>query len=260
MIDFTLTDEQRMLVETCRTFVEKELYPLEAEVERTDTVTVQLVEKADGNLRVTYHKDGTDHTVSARQVIIAVPAFAAAEITAEIPGDVSETLRSVRYGAFTTMAVLTNETAPMPWDHLYAITTPDASFDMLFNHGNPLRTSAVRKPGGSLMVYAGGKPAAELMRLSDEEIRERYLNDLYRIYPQLRSIVAETIVQRWFPGNTYRAPNFVFDPMVSYCQRSDVDIHFAGDYFADLGTMETAAATGFEAALRARNRLEKADG
>ena len=224
------------------------------------SASVQSVEKAQGNLRITYQKNGAKRTVIARQAIIAVPALTAAEMTADIPEDVAATLRSVRYGAFPTMAVLTNETEPMPWDHLYAVTTPDASFDMLFNHGNPLRTdAAVRKPGGSLMVYAGGKPADELMKLSDDEIRERYLNDLYKIYPQLRSIIAETIVQRWFPGNTYRAPNFVFDPMLTYCQRRDVDIHFAGDYFADIGTMETAAATGFEAALRARVRLEERD-
>ena len=44
----------------------------------------------------------------------------------------------------------------MPWDHIYAIAVVDKSFNMLFNHANPLRTPAKREPGGSLMVYAGG--------------------------------------------------------------------------------------------------------
>lgn len=39
MIDFALTDEQKMLIQTCRNFVENELYPLESEVERTDSVS-----------------------------------------------------------------------------------------------------------------------------------------------------------------------------------------------------------------------------
>ena len=34
-MDFALTDEQRLIVETTRAFVESELYPHEAEVERT---------------------------------------------------------------------------------------------------------------------------------------------------------------------------------------------------------------------------------
>ena len=37
-MNFALTSEQEMIVETVRDFVEKELYPLEAEVERTDEV------------------------------------------------------------------------------------------------------------------------------------------------------------------------------------------------------------------------------
>jgi acyl-CoA dehydrogenase len=40
---FALTDEQRMIVETTRTFVEKELYPHEALVERTGHLPMDLV-------------------------------------------------------------------------------------------------------------------------------------------------------------------------------------------------------------------------
>ena len=40
---FALTDEQRMIVETTRSFVEKELYPHEAEVERTGVLRMELV-------------------------------------------------------------------------------------------------------------------------------------------------------------------------------------------------------------------------
>ncbi len=39
---FALTDEQQMIVDTVRTFVEKELYPHEAEVEKTGTVPREL--------------------------------------------------------------------------------------------------------------------------------------------------------------------------------------------------------------------------
>ena len=40
---FALTDEQRMIVETTRAFVEAELYPLEAEVERTGRLPMEIV-------------------------------------------------------------------------------------------------------------------------------------------------------------------------------------------------------------------------
>jgi acyl-CoA dehydrogenase len=41
-VDFTLTEEQRLIAETVRAFVEKELYPHEDEVERLDEVPPEL--------------------------------------------------------------------------------------------------------------------------------------------------------------------------------------------------------------------------
>lgn len=41
-MDFGLTDEQKMVVDTVRSFVENELYPLEDEVERTDNVPDEM--------------------------------------------------------------------------------------------------------------------------------------------------------------------------------------------------------------------------
>ncbi len=42
VMDFGLTDEQSMLVDTVRSFVENELYPLEAEVERSGRVSAEI--------------------------------------------------------------------------------------------------------------------------------------------------------------------------------------------------------------------------
>jgi oxygen-dependent protoporphyrinogen oxidase len=212
------------------------------------------VEQQADQIRVTYERNGGTHTVEASQVVVAIPAFMAADIVKNIPKPLEATLRNVRYGPFPSMGVITDETEPMPWDDLYAITTPDACFDMMFNHANPLR-GGKRKRGGSLMVYAGGKPAAELMKLNEDEIRERYLADMFKIYPQLRSIIKETKVQKWSPGNTYRPAGFNFDAMLAYCERTDTNIHFAGDYFAEIGNMEIAAGSAHEAARRARVRL-----
>ena len=44
-MDFNLTEEQRMIVETTRAFVENELYPHEAEVERTGELRRELYEE-----------------------------------------------------------------------------------------------------------------------------------------------------------------------------------------------------------------------
>lgn len=216
--------------------------------------TVRSVEKTGDCVTVTYETDGVEHVATAREAIVAVPAPVAAAIVKSIPEDVRNTLKSVQYGPFPTMGIITDETGPMPYDDIYAITTPEASFDMFFNHANPLRKGA-RQPGGSLMVYSGGAPAREMLKHTDEEIRDIYLADIYKMFPQLKGHVKETIVQRWVPGNTYRPAGFNFEPMLAYCERADMDIHFAGDYFAEIGNMEIATGTGHEAAKRARARL-----
>ena len=41
-MDFALTDEQQMIVDTVRAFVENEIYPHEAEVDRTGVVPPEL--------------------------------------------------------------------------------------------------------------------------------------------------------------------------------------------------------------------------
>ncbi|RJG40423.1 FAD-dependent oxidoreductase [Mesorhizobium sp. DCY119] len=216
--------------------------------------TVKSVTKTGDRISVVFETDGREQMLTAAQVVVAVPAYQAAEIVRDLPADVKKTLDAVQYGPFPTMGIITDELGPMPYDDIYAITTPEASFDMFFNHANPLRNGP-RKPGGSLMVYSGGAPARALLKRTDEEIRDIYLADVLKMFPQLKGHIKETIVQRWVPGNTYRPAGFNFEPMLAYCERDDVDIHFAGDYFAEIGNMEIATGTGHEAAKRARARL-----
>ena len=45
-MEFSLTEEQSMLVESSRAFAEQELYPYEEEVERTDQVRPELAQKS----------------------------------------------------------------------------------------------------------------------------------------------------------------------------------------------------------------------
>ena len=50
-MDFALTDEQKLIVDTVRTFVENELYPHEEEVERTGVVPRELGEEISQKVR-----------------------------------------------------------------------------------------------------------------------------------------------------------------------------------------------------------------
>jgi oxygen-dependent protoporphyrinogen oxidase len=144
------------------------------------------------------------------------------------------------------MAIVTGETAPMPWDELYALATPKRAFSMLFNVVNVMRPrSSVREPGGSLMVYRSGHAALELFEQSDAEIEQAFLADLFGIYPEARGIVRETALLRLPRMLPYVAPGrSALQPAL---ERPLGLLHLVGDYLGGVYT-ETAISSGQAAA------------
>ena len=125
--------------------------------------------------------------IRARHVIMAAQAPHAAPLVAPVAERAADALAQLTYGAFLSVAIETNETSAMPYDGVYAIATPGRVFDMFTNQAHALRVGP-RRPGGSLMLFAGAQRGGELMRDSDEEIVERFLADLYALYPQTRGV------------------------------------------------------------------------
>jgi len=208
--------------------------------------------------------EGTELVVSsggeeirARHVILAAQAPHAAPLVAPVADRAAAALARLTYGAFLSVAVQTTESTPMPYDDVYAIATPGRVFDMFTNQAHALRTGA-RRPGGSLMLFAGAQAAAALMREPDEVIVERFLADLHALYPQTRGVIAGATVQRWEYGNVYASPGRGrLQPALEGALGAHENLHLAGDYFAELGTMEAAARTGLAAAERVDSRIRE---
>jgi protoporphyrinogen/coproporphyrinogen III oxidase len=145
----------------------------------------------------------------------------------------------------------------MPYDGVYAVATPGRVFDMFTNQAHALRVGP-RRPGGSLMLFAGAQHAAALMGEPDEVIIERFLADLYAMYPATRGVVKHATVQRWPLGNVYASPGRgALQPALEGALGAHQNLHLAGDYFAELGTMEAAAQTGLAAAERVETRIRE---
>ena len=220
----------------------------------------RLGERARTGCRVTaLRPDGEDLVVEygegarvrARHVIVAAQAPYAAPLVAPVSAPAAAALEQMTYGAFLSVAVETNERGAMPWDGVYAMATPGRAFDMFTNQAHALRTNGTRRPGGSLMLFAGAQAAAALMRESDEVITERFLADLHSLYPQSRGVVADAQVHRWELGNVYARPGrHRLQAPLEGALGPHRNLHLAGDYFAELGNMEAAARTGAAAADR----------
>lgn len=129
---------------------------------------------------------------------------------------------------------------------------------MLFNVVNVMRPrSAVREPGGSLMVYRSGHAALELFERSDSEIEQAFLEDLFAIYPDARGLVTETALVRMPRMLPYVAPGrSALQPAL---ERPLGRLHLVGDYLGGVYT-ETAIAGGQAAAATIRAALRAEPG
>ena len=202
-------------------------------------------------LVVDYDAEDGGRRIRARHVVVAAQAPHAARLVERVADHAAAALAQMTYGAFLSVAVRTSETSAMPWDRVYAMATPGRVFDMFTNQGQDLRAAGTRRPGGSLMLFAGAHGAAELMRESDEVVAARFLRDLHGLYPRTRGIVAEARVHRWELGNVYARPGRArLQAPLEGALGAHGNLHLAGDYFAELGNMEAAARTGAAAADR----------
>jgi oxygen-dependent protoporphyrinogen oxidase len=212
--------------------------------------------RPDGSDLVVEHAGGVER---ARHVIVAAQAPHAVSLVAPIAPQTGDALSRLTYGAFLTVAVETSETAPMPYDGVYAMATPGRVFDMFTNQANALRGSGPRRPGGSLMLFAGAHHAAQLACETDDMIAAAFLADLYDLYPQTRGAIAATHVHRWTLGNVFACPGRSrLQPALDGPLGPHGNLHLAGDYVASLGNMQAAAQSGQAAAERIDTRLREA--
>ena len=67
-MDFGLTEEQELIVSTVRGFVEKEIYPYEAQVERTGEVPAELADEIKRKIRSRVREGASPRHVPAKVV------------------------------------------------------------------------------------------------------------------------------------------------------------------------------------------------
>jgi oxygen-dependent protoporphyrinogen oxidase len=190
--------------------------------------------------------------IRARTAIVAVPVPHVAGLLGDsLTPELADALSLVRFGPMVVLSILTSETEPMPWDDLYSVLTPDARFNMFFNHANALNGTGAPKQGSVLMVYAGGGRARALAGRSDDEIRDVFLDDLDQLFPQVRPRVAETWVKAWEHAGPFAAAGR-WRGQAALEQGLADRIFLAGDGISEFVSMETAARTAVDAAAAVR--------
>jgi oxygen-dependent protoporphyrinogen oxidase len=213
---------------------------------------VILIRQRDGLAEVRWTEQGRPRMSTCRQVIIATRPDDALAMIDGLSAEVRHALGSMRYGPYVVASLLTNENDPMPWDGIYAMVTPGAAFNMFFNTANLLRVQPEhrsRMQGGSLMVYGSSDLGRRLLDTSDDQVAAVFRTDLGRIFPELPALITEMHIQRWPQGIPFSAPGR--HNLQQILEQPIGVVHLAGDYLGARGGMDTAAASGAEAAERA---------
>ncbi|WP_418955486.1 flavin monoamine oxidase family protein [Streptomyces tritici] len=217
--------------------------------------TVRSVETSGAGVVVTYADADRTVRVRAKRAVVTVPSDVASRILPELPQTYRSAFDDIRYGRYVIVGFFTEEEGPQPWDGLLGVSTPQLSFQAIFNHAAAMRKNGPRKPGGALACFAGGATADALFELSDEEIVARFSRDLVSVYPQLEGKLGEGIVRRhhrvvpfWGPRGRESLPTL----------RSPLGpIHLAGDYQLDMPSLADAATSGENAAKAVLTSLRR---
>jgi monoamine oxidase len=183
--------------------------------------------------------------LSARRAIVAAPADVAMKIMPGLPPEYQKAFGDISYGRYVVVGFFTHEEGPQQWDDFIAVSTPELSFQAMFNHAAATRRGDERKPGGALACFAGGAEADKLFELTDEEIVERFTADLLTLYPELEGKLDAGILRRhprvvpfWGPGGRASLETL----------KSNLGpVHLAGDYLLDVPSLADAAASGEKA-------------
>lgn len=183
----------------------------------------------DAGARIEYTTLEGDKVLRAEHCVVTLTTDVMANVLKNLNSEQQNALSSVRYGKYVLAGVFTNETGPQPWDDYYAISTPDLSFQVIYNHAAALRGKGPRRPGGAFVSFTGGDPGVELAKKTDDEIREILTKDYGKLFPGMDKIVekmtirrVERVVPHWLPG----ARDFAIDAF-----RNPIGpLHFAGDF------------------------------
>src|SRR3954452_6888236 len=200
---------------------------------------------ADGVV-VDYEDEHGPVRLNARRAIVAVPADIALKIMPGLPPDYRKSFEDIHYGRYVVVAFFTGEQGPQRWDDFLAVSTPELSFQAVFNHAAALRRGGLRKPGGALACFAGGAEADKLFELTDQEIVARFTADLLSLYPELDGKLGQGILRRhhrvvpfWAPDGRASLPTL---------RKNLGPVYLAGDYQLDVPSLADAANSGQQAA------------
>ncbi|MFC9335721.1 flavin monoamine oxidase family protein [Arthrobacter sp. NPDC057009] len=201
----------------------------------TQVTDVTLLEE-EGVYQVSVTDGGGHHTLTAKHVVLAVPAPVVPGVVKDLPEWKTTALNRVASPGSTTLNIVADIEGLPEFKDWAFIVTVGMPFDAIIN---PV-------PGGTeetlkaniLQLTCYGNSSGYLPGFADDEGRlAQWMEDVYTVAPQLRGRVLGVHAQTWQHCFALLSPERA--AALPELQRSIGSLHFAGDY-----TSETAGTHG----------------
>jgi oxygen-dependent protoporphyrinogen oxidase len=171
-------------------------------------------------------------TVTARRVLLAVPAPVALALHQDLPEDEREFLTASTYTPMLKVACLLDRPLPSPTRSTsYAVSVP--ATESLVCTG--LILDHIKAPGrapegrGLVSLFASPWASPDLLGAPDEEIAETLLAEAERFLPGLNAATVTTVVHR-FPAGLPETTPHALRARPAFLTRPTRAVEFAGDW------------------------------
>ncbi|AXE88778.1 NAD(P)/FAD-dependent oxidoreductase [Streptomyces sp. Go-475] len=222
---------------------------------RTTRPVAEVVPAGTG-VRVTF-RDGD--TLTARQVVLAVPAPVAAELYPAMPEEERAYVRSCHYAPMARVSCLLDRPLEPPrgraQPHVYALLVPGAVDDVLSGLTIEHNKAADRAPRGRGLVtlLPAADVTADLLSTSDGAVIATLLERAERYLPGVKEACLDAVLHR-FPHGSIEARPETLGARPAFVRRAPRAVEYAGDWLFLRASSEGAVDSAGLAAARVMER------
>ncbi|MBI2266413.1 MAG: FAD-dependent oxidoreductase [Armatimonadetes bacterium] len=162
--------------------------------------------REDGLVEVRYNKDGKNHSVLAKQVIMALPLSAASRVIKDLPESRKNLFNSIEHCNYIVHNVFTPEQV---FDKSYDTWVKDVSFtDVIVTRWQETKAFTIpgsREGEGILTVYQPLPKKYWNGKMDEKDVRkfgQEALSDLERLFPKMKE-------QKWIDVESFRWPQSI---------------------------------------------------
>ncbi|MCP3937260.1 MAG: FAD-dependent oxidoreductase [Actinomycetia bacterium] len=215
----------------------------------TEAAVLEVVDRGDVVL-TRFRRDGQEHSVTSKAVVMATPPSVVTETVPDLPDATKQALEAVKWGPIIVVSIFLDP--GFTWPRWVGILSDEAIFPGLIDatYGQTLG------PGDPVIYncFVSVPPdetefIADLAAKTDQEIADVVLADLRSVLADhdVDAFVRDTMVTRYMEGELELSPEYYLE-VLPHLEQPIGNLHLCGDYTHRVSFLAGAANSAFRTA------------